>query len=728
MILDNLTKNALRFHNLPPPWGGPGRGFPNHADLYRESSSLGEGLGVRLRAKRASPKKKTMPQTIFLFFFLLTTTTLRAQSEDSLLLSVDLDDVVVTAQYAPTEARNAVHKVTVINNREWKEQGVMTLSGLLQRQLTMNVSPDPILGNGLSIQGLGGQNVQIMIDGVPVIGRLGGNIDLAQLDLARFARVEVIAGALSARYGTDAAGGVINLITAKEQANAWKLEAGGQYESVDLDRQYLRAGRQLGDFQLDGGVNRFQARFGAEDSLRSGAVPWSPKDQLGFDVNLAYRPSDSLTIRYGYQQFREELALLGEVRRPRFRPYVQDQLFDTRRKDHSLAANYRISRHLNADLVAGLNTFDRLKRTERTDLEPDTTSLVLGGQDTTQYTGHLVRLSLTSTTGKRFDAQVGLEYRRETGAGGRILDTATLNREPGLTNAAAWLGLTYRPHTDWTVEATTRLGYNNQYNHPLVPALHVLWKPGQNWRWRASYAAGFRAPSVQELFFNFIDVNHFIIGNQALAAERSRNLRLSGEWAGSRRLPIKVSGELFYNHLTDRITLADVDDGRFSYVNLTEYETHGATLQLDYEPNERLFFSGGGALTRLLNPALGGEVAVPAFLNLFEWRNELSYLLPAADLSFRVDHRYVGRRDRYQLAADGSVSQGFIGDYHLLHLTINKTLAKGRLQLSTGVKNLLNRDRVPVTGGDGGGAHSGGSGGQLIDFGRNFFLGFNLQL
>ena len=94
----------------------------------------------------------------FLFWLVLMTTCLQAQDTDSLILSVDLDDIVVTAQYAPTEARNAVHKVTVINSSEWKEQGIMTLSGLLQRQLTMNVSPDPILGNGLSIQGLGGQN------------------------------------------------------------------------------------------------------------------------------------------------------------------------------------------------------------------------------------------------------------------------------------------------------------------------------------------------------------------------------------------------------------------------------------------------------------------------------------------------------------------------------------------------------------------------------------------
>jgi outer membrane receptor for ferrienterochelin and colicins len=521
---------------------------------------------------------------------------------------------------------------------------------------------------------------------------------------------------------------VINLITAKEQANEWKLEAGGQYESVNLNQQYFRIGRQVGDFQVDGGLHRYHARFAPVDSLRAGAVPWNPKEQLGYDLNLTYRPTDSLRIRYGFRRFDEVLTLYGAVRRPQFRPYVQDQFFDTRRQDHSLAANYQLSPVWNVDLTAGLNVFDRYKTTERRDLEPDTTRLVVGEQDTTRYTGQIVRLSLGSTTGGRFDAQLGVEYRHETGAGGRILDTATLDRNPALTNLAAWVGLTYRPHADWTIEATTRVGYNNRYDHPIIPALHLLWKPSPTWRWRASYAAGFRAPSIQELFFNFIDVNHFIIGSQSLAAERSRNWRLNGEWSGGNKLPLEVSGELFHNRLTDRITLADVDDGRFSYVNLAEYETHGATLQLRYEVGERLSVSAGGALTRLLNDLSAEGEGLPRFLNLYEWRNELTYRLPQTGASLRVDHRYVGRRDRYLLKEDGFVSRGFIGDYHLLHLTLNKSFWEDRIQLSTGVKNLLNRDRVPVTGGGEGGAHSGGGGGQLIDYGRNFFVGARVVL
>ena len=131
-----------------------------------------------------------MKQVILWLFFSGATVSVVGAQADSFRLSVNLEDIVVTAEFAPTEARNAIHKVTVLTQKEWREQGISDLSELLQRQLTMRVTPDPILGNGLSIQGLGGQNIQIMIDGVPVIGRLGGEIDLTQLNLARLGQLQ----------------------------------------------------------------------------------------------------------------------------------------------------------------------------------------------------------------------------------------------------------------------------------------------------------------------------------------------------------------------------------------------------------------------------------------------------------------------------------------------------------------------------------------------------------
>ena len=53
---------------------------------------------------------------------------------------------------------------------------------VLEQEINIRLSQDNILGSSLSIQGLDGQNIKIMIDGVPVIGRLDGNIDISQIN------------------------------------------------------------------------------------------------------------------------------------------------------------------------------------------------------------------------------------------------------------------------------------------------------------------------------------------------------------------------------------------------------------------------------------------------------------------------------------------------------------------------------------------------------------------
>ena len=73
---------------------------------------------------------------------------------------------------------------------------------------------------------------QILVDGIPVIGRTNGNIDISQLSLTNIERVEIVKGPMSTLYGTDALGGVINLISAKDTENKFSANGIGTYESV----------------------------------------------------------------------------------------------------------------------------------------------------------------------------------------------------------------------------------------------------------------------------------------------------------------------------------------------------------------------------------------------------------------------------------------------------------------------------------------------------------------
>jgi len=140
---------------------------------------------------------------------------LRAQ--DSTAWTVDLRDVVVTAQYAPTDARSAVHPVRTLDRQTLDRRFAATAAEALAYDPALRISQDMVLGSALSLLGQDGQGVKVLVDGVPVIGRMNGNVDLGQLPLHRVERIEIVEGPLSVQYGTDALGGVVHLITKPSQ-------------------------------------------------------------------------------------------------------------------------------------------------------------------------------------------------------------------------------------------------------------------------------------------------------------------------------------------------------------------------------------------------------------------------------------------------------------------------------------------------------------------------------
>ena len=129
---------------------------------------------------------------------------------------IEVNEVVITAQYAPNSLEKAVHKIKVIDRKKIELMGAVNLEDVLTNEANVRISQDNVLGSSTSIQGVSGQNVKILIDGVPVIGRLGGNIDLSQINLNDIERIEIIEGPLSVEYGSNALAGTINLITKKE--------------------------------------------------------------------------------------------------------------------------------------------------------------------------------------------------------------------------------------------------------------------------------------------------------------------------------------------------------------------------------------------------------------------------------------------------------------------------------------------------------------------------------
>jgi outer membrane receptor for ferrienterochelin and colicins len=108
--------------------------------------------------------------------------------------NINVGEVVVTAEYAAREARESVHPVMVIGRQQIEQQAAVNLGQLLEQQSGIRISRDMVLGASVSLNGMSGQNIKFLVDGVPVTGRLDGNIDAGQLNLNHVERIEVVNG------------------------------------------------------------------------------------------------------------------------------------------------------------------------------------------------------------------------------------------------------------------------------------------------------------------------------------------------------------------------------------------------------------------------------------------------------------------------------------------------------------------------------------------------------
>ncbi|HTS87075.1 MAG TPA: TonB-dependent receptor [Gemmatimonadales bacterium] len=128
--------------------------------------------------------------------------------------SVELPGIVVTASRAPEEQQESPASVSVISNKELVQRNVTTIDEALPfvPGVTFNNSDIAIRGSTGIANGVGSR-VLLLLDGHPVLTGDGGEIDFEEIPLLDLERVEVVKGAYSALYGSNALGGVVNLIT-----------------------------------------------------------------------------------------------------------------------------------------------------------------------------------------------------------------------------------------------------------------------------------------------------------------------------------------------------------------------------------------------------------------------------------------------------------------------------------------------------------------------------------
>lgn len=627
----------------------------------------------------------------------------------------DLDAVVVTANCAPKKVDRSIYDIQVIGRKKINDQGAENLKDLLSTELNMRINNDGALGSSVSFQGLSGEHLKILIDGVPLIGRKNGNLDLSQINLNNVDHIEVIQGPMSTVYGSNALAGVINIITKEGRGEKWSSDLVSYMESVGVYNYEGRFGLNFKRHRLDFGIGRnFFDGFDVEQDTRS--MLWKPKRQIFGDINYSIL-HEKYKLKLGFRLFDELLQDKGDLAAPYYETAF-DQYFYTQRSNLKLDYFKSFKKKHNLNVLLSYSKYKWTKQGYFKDLTTlnEVISSADDHHDSTFITSWLSRgVFSNDQQNNKFQYQLGYDFNLEIAEGKRIK-----SRSQSIGDYAVFASAQWKIHPQMSLQPGIRWSYNTKYLAPIVYSINALWEP-KNFKIRASWAKGFRSPSIKELYLDFHDINHNIIGNQDLKAEYSNNYNTSISWRGEhKQLNFQLGLKTFYNDIKNIISLALMPDGSYTYTNLESYQTWGFDLLPTINLYPRLNIKLGYGLVGIRNNL---DINTQKdFLYSPNFTGGLEYRIPKIETRFIANYKYTGALPQIYLNSDNQLVETSLDPYHTLDISFSKKLVKNRLNLSVGAKNLFNN--TIIANASIGGVHSGGNQ-TPIGWGRTYFISFS---
>lgn len=649
----------------------------------------------------------------------------------------ELGEVVVTGNFGPQSARQSTYMVRTIDQQIIQSRAAMNLQEVLNTELGIRFSQDNALGSSnLEMNGLSGQNVKILIDGVPMVGRQGVNneINLNQIDVNMIERIEIVEGPMSVIYGADALAGVINIITKNGQGvNAYSITAriqeetaGNEYSPFVGRGTHIRsiggAWRASENVSVRGGFtqNNFGGWKGGDEGRQH---RWLPKSQNLANASVAFTKGD-IELDYSVDFLDETINSLG----PENRLEVIDTDFITTRWMHRVNGRWEVKPTFQLSMQAAYTDFQRETQTWVTNVRTNERNLSRqqGSQAMLNYQGLTFRLLGNWMLSPKLTLVPGIDVNTENGIGDRISENT------GMQDYAAFLTGEWKPAKFLQIRPGLRKAYNSAYEAPpVIPSLNAKLALSSNWDFRLSYANGFRAPSIRELYFDFFDASHSIRGNPDLLAETSDsyNFSLSHEKA-FQQYTFKFAFNGFYNDVRNRIAFTiDPEDPRITTMfNIDKFRSQGLMANAGLTGKQWSAELGTSYIGRF-NQLAVEQVALPAMLYSPEINANLTYTLTGLQTQLNLFYKWTGPLPAFQMQLDAAGElrpmEVELEGFHWMDFTINQPLKNG-LRINAGIRNALNVVDIESTA-MAGSAHGGGPM-RPMGVGRSYFLGITYQL
>ncbi|MFS0771774.1 TonB-dependent receptor plug domain-containing protein [Sphingomonas sp. 1P08PE] len=474
------------------------------------------------------------------------------------------DQIVVTAARAEQPVREVGQAITVITREEIERRQTVAIADLLATTPGVTVTRTGSIGGqtSLRIRGAEADQTLVVIDGVRVNdpSSPGGGFDFANLLSSSVERVEVLRGPNSVPWGSQAIGGVVNIIT---RAPTEGLSARANAEYGYADQAFASAGIAGGTGALSGSLTGGFLRTdgisaAANGSERDGYRQYGANGRLGLEI----APGIGIDLRGWYAHSRTRLD--GFSNDPPFGLIDADE-YSTSQEVYGYAgvradtADGRL-RNRAAFTIADINRDNYLTR--------DSDEPYFGGRGRSQryeYQG---------------DFRIVEQARLIAGAeheDSRYRDGDTVEK----TGISSVYGeVIVKPVAALTVTGGVRYDDHRRFGDRTTFGADAALALGTGTTLRASYGEGFKAPTLFQLYSD--------IGNEELRPETARNydVGISQSFLDGRA---RFGATWFDRRTRNQI---DFDLGTFTYGNIARARAQGVELEIALRPVEALTFTG----------------------------------------------------------------------------------------------------------------------------------------
>lgn len=482
------------------------------------------------------------------------------------LSTFNLDEVVVTGTGTNYLLKNAPVQTEIINARTLHSYGSASLTEILSGLIPSIDFSHSDMGTAMQMGGLGDRYILILVDGKRLMSDLGGQTNLDMIDPTRIKRIEVVKGAASALYGSDAIAGVINIITKKSRDNlsvdnSTRLASYGVIHQSNAVQYKLHDWTSVTDFNLkhsDGWQNTTKENPNRYEKPVTNSVNNTSNPYLDWQIgqHLYWRQGEPLSAYVEGNYYRKD------IHRPTGVPDYKTYDFRYHNVSAGAGARWQTPRGdvLTAQMQYYMHAYYYVYTGETWAKEflPDGKEMsfpYFPGDVSLQSNQQRLTTQLKGVFALPYDQRLsaGVDLHHNWLTAPHRLDEERVDA----FQAGVYLQDEWMPTRSFNLTAGARLTYHPAFGAKFTPKVSLLYKVGPV-NLRATYSEGFKTPTIKELHYRYIRQMAMVIlhlGNPHLKAQTSRYLSASAEYH-SDRLSVSVTG--YANYLNNMITLVTI--------------------------------------------------------------------------------------------------------------------------------------------------------------------------